>query len=75
MKKTNEDTVELLQRLDMELSNVKNICKASSHAMVTSYVEKMPHEEIGYIFDGLIKLIEPIQEEIWDLSEMIENGK
>lgn len=75
MKRETKDTAALLQDLDIELSHVLGICQAGKHAMASTYTQKMSHEEIAGIFEGIAKLIKPVQDELWKLSERLEDGK
>lgn len=72
-KKTNahEELIELAHNLAYAIS----IAKAGKYAMSTNYTQGLDDVEIADIFDGLVILMNPIQEKIFDLGEELKEVK
>ena len=74
MKKKIDTHKELIQ-MAHNLARVISIAKAGKYALATSYAQGLDDVEIADIFDGLVTLINPIQEKIFDLGEELSQAK
>ncbi|PHS36013.1 MAG: hypothetical protein COB07_12820 [Sulfurovum sp.] len=69
------DTCEELTQLAHDLAHAISIAKAGKYALATNYAQGLDEVEIADIFDGLVTLMNPIQEKMFDLGEEFKEVK
>ena len=64
----------ILLKMNEELLSIQSICKAGKGAM-DAVVLEMSHNEIEHLFSSMLKIIEPMQCNLWEATRRVRQSE
>ena len=55
------------------LEQVESIAKATKLGLATEYAMVLSDDEMSYVLDGIVKLLTPIKDMLYDIKENIDD--
>jgi len=64
---------EAFTELTETLEQVESIAKATKLGLATDYVKGLSDDEVSYVLDSIVKLLEPVKNMLYNIKENIDN--
>jgi len=57
------------------LEQVESIAKATKLGLATEYARVLSDDDMSYVLDGIVKLLSPLKDMLYDIREVIDTSK